>query len=64
MSLKTLDIRRLWPELLALLLLLPGSVLAQGGGIGGGVGPVPEPATTALLGVGMAVYGAYRSRRR
>lgn len=63
MSLKTLDIRRLWPELLALL-LLPGSVLAQGGGIGGGVGPVPEPATTALLGVGMAVYGAYRSRRR
>lgn len=61
---KTLDICGLPLGLLALLLLLPGSLLAQGGGIGGGVGPVPEPATTALVGVGMAVYGLYRHRRR
>ncbi len=44
--------------------LAAAAALAQGGGVGGGVGAVPEPATLALLGVAAGGYGIRYWRNR
>lgn len=37
---------------------------AQGGGVGGGVGAVPEPTVLTLVAFGVAGYGIARRKRR
>ncbi len=55
-----------WLALLGVLFLsTAGAALAQaGGGVGGGVGAVPEPTVMSLLAFGLVGYGASRRRRQ
>ncbi len=52
----------LWIALMALVFAEPA--FAQGGGVGGGVGAVPEPTTWALMGLAAGGYGFRRWRDR
>ncbi len=63
MNLKTIST---WIALLWVLSTFTvGAALAQvGGGVGGGVGAVPEPTVMTMLAFGLVGYGASRRRRQ